>query len=277
MPTYIWGPAWVEWRISGGFIAWMPMPPHHFFYKKHHNLYNNYRSNAYYYKSYADNDYYFSGYVVVKAENFFERNISKYRIKDFDPNLEFKAIPKAPDKQFLEKYSNFKVKQVNLRRDNIFIAGKKTEYYTPEGQLESIIDGNKNLKNIVIPFRKSDLDNSGKKAIVKNDRFYFESMGKNSSDENLYPRKKPSDYNEYRNEMREEKFPPKPVYKYENDMAVQGKDVYLQHYRENYNGEPENLLNRKDGMKETHNNFKKENKNIILKEKRTVENYRRKK
>ena len=71
VPDDVWAPAWVEWRIGGGYVGWAPSPPRH-----HHHV----RSNWYF----------------VQNQHFVEPQIWQHRARAVNADTMFHATQPIP-------------------------------------------------------------------------------------------------------------------------------------------------------------------------------------
>ncbi len=152
LPSYTWGPAWVEWNIYDDFVAWRPSPPP--------NLYNNY-----YY-----NNYEFSNYVIINAKNFFDKDVNRYKLIDLRVKEKNRIMHKAPDKNYFEIKASLRVNTVSLKKNYLNIEGNKAYYYTPDGQLNYVYQRIKTIKNVV-PVSINETKDFKNKIMMNDDKF----------------------------------------------------------------------------------------------------------
>lgn len=240
MPGYEWAPAWVSWRIYGEYIAWAPLPPERYYY--------NYDSRYEYdkYNGYRQNPLKFNPYVAVNAKDFPKENIHKYIKSNLKiENMKF-ASERAPDKEFIEKHTFYKVPLVSLEEKSFRINGKQINYYSPSGQAEKVINYSEEIRKNLRPVKlNNERENKfyikeGK--VVKEDYRIYPKLNKedlhnNSTDINARYRQNEYDYNEVnKHNWRERNIQDNHIqHKYEMENYNKSDAYFKEFFRERAN------------------------------------------
>jgi hypothetical protein len=125
VPGYVWGPAWVSWRVGGGYIGWYPLPPDVDFrwdigIRYHHN---HFRLGFYY-------DNYPGVWTFVPAGRFSHVRVSNYALPErrvvniynitnnvtniYYDSKDQRVVDYGPDVRYVERYAGKKITEYRL-------------------------------------------------------------------------------------------------------------------------------------------------------------------
>ena len=157
VPGSVWAPAWVDWRMGGGYIGWAPLPPRPGFqFALSVGAYDNYSVPATYFNFCAERDFiephvdrHFLPHernvtIINNTVNITNIKVVNHRV--VDRSVAVDRIERVRG----ERIAPLAVRQVNRVGDAKVVAGKELAVYRPAGKARADVAAKTAVRNTAV-------------------------------------------------------------------------------------------------------------------------------